>query len=113
VSTTETFTKWLEALRSGKYKQGRGQLVLGDAYCCLGVLCEVAGAKRVDNGFEVPFQGYRQHHTTTISNYLFGELTGLPLNTNQDCMVWNDGQKLSFPEIADKLEAVARGDVET
>ena len=33
--------KWVEALRSGKYKQGRGQLNSENRYCCLGVLCEV------------------------------------------------------------------------
>ena len=33
---------WLDALRSGKYKQGNGKL-LGDnfAYCCLGVACDL------------------------------------------------------------------------
>lgn len=34
--------KWLEALRSGKYKQGTGALRYGDAFCCLGVLCDVS-----------------------------------------------------------------------
>lgn len=44
--------RWVEALRSGKYKQGRGQLATmlsspaERAYCCLGVLCELA----VDDG---------------------------------------------------------------
>ncbi len=39
--------KWIKALRSGDYRQGRGKLsranfVTGDyEYCCLGVLCEV------------------------------------------------------------------------
>ncbi len=40
----ELKAKWLEALRSGKFTQGR--TVLKDSfghYCCLGVLCEVAG----------------------------------------------------------------------
>lgn len=44
-------TKWLEALRSGRYQQGRGWLKFkdgdGERYCCLGVLCEVAGRKLV------------------------------------------------------------------
>lgn len=39
-------TEWLEALRSGEYKQGRGQLCRrtseGDEFCCLGVLSEIA-----------------------------------------------------------------------
>lgn len=34
---------WVEALRSGKYKQGVGMLATKDnGYCCLGVLCELA-----------------------------------------------------------------------
>lgn len=33
---------WVTALRSGKYEQGTGQLRDGnDAYCCLGVACEL------------------------------------------------------------------------
>lgn len=44
--------KWLEALRSGKYQQGSGQLrevhyceEWSDTYhCCLGVLADIAGA---------------------------------------------------------------------
>jgi hypothetical protein len=35
--------KWVEALRSGKFKQTSGSLKRGDAYCCLGVACEISG----------------------------------------------------------------------
>ena len=34
---------WIEALRSGKYKQTRDFLRRGDAYCCLGVYCDISG----------------------------------------------------------------------
>lgn len=38
--------KWLTALRSGDYEQGRAHLALitpeGAEYCCLGVLCDLA-----------------------------------------------------------------------
>src|SRR5688572_2057559 len=36
---------WLKALRSDEFKQGPGFLhnETGDTYCCLGVLCTVAG----------------------------------------------------------------------
>jgi hypothetical protein len=34
--------EWVDALRSGKYKQGKGTLRRGDEFCCLGVLCEIA-----------------------------------------------------------------------
>lgn len=40
---------WVKALRSGNYKQTEGHLKAGDGYCCLGVLCEVLGAKFVPN----------------------------------------------------------------
>jgi hypothetical protein len=32
---------WIAALESGEYKQGRGVLRDGDAFCCLGVLCDL------------------------------------------------------------------------
>lgn len=35
--------KWVEALRSGKYKQTRGTLKNNEGFCCLGVLCEING----------------------------------------------------------------------
>lgn len=41
--------RWVKALRSGKYKQGknylRRQTPEGDRYCCLGVLCEIERAR--------------------------------------------------------------------
>ena len=39
---------WVEALRSGKYKQGKGRLRDGDTYCCLGVLCDLVAADNSD-----------------------------------------------------------------
>jgi hypothetical protein len=41
----EIKARWLAALRSGEYKQGREALLTStpeDAYCCLGVLCDLA-----------------------------------------------------------------------
>lgn len=36
--------KWIKALRSGDYKQGKGYLNQNnEKYCCLGVLCNVYG----------------------------------------------------------------------
>lgn len=41
----ELVDKWIAALRSGEFTQGVGVLKseVDDSYCCLGVLCEVAG----------------------------------------------------------------------
>ena len=43
---------WLKALRSGKYKQGRGWLKVGDAYCCLGVVSDLAVKAGVIDSFD-------------------------------------------------------------
>jgi len=34
--------KWVKALRSGEYEQGRGQLRINNKHCCLGVLCDIS-----------------------------------------------------------------------
>ena len=33
--------KWVEALRSGKYKQGKISLQNANGFCCLGVACDI------------------------------------------------------------------------
>lgn len=38
---TEVKKKWVYALMSGKYMQGKGQLRQRNQYCCLGVLCDI------------------------------------------------------------------------
>lgn len=58
---------WVEALRSGKYEQGQSWLAQQFAngvrqYCCLGVLCDVAGAPYSvrDDGEGTTFLDYGQ-----------------------------------------------------
>lgn len=38
---TEIKKLWVDALRSGEYKQGKGRLKDEDKFCCLGVLCDL------------------------------------------------------------------------
>jgi len=48
--------QWVEALESSRYAQGQGRLCTIDAdtgklkFCCLGVLCEVLGVERDEDG---------------------------------------------------------------
>src|SRR5688572_1809194 len=44
MANKEAIRLWVDALRSGDYVQGRGNLHLSseDSYCCLGVACDVA-----------------------------------------------------------------------
>jgi|688.fasta_scaffold176977_2 hypothetical protein len=37
----EIKARWIEALRSGNYEQGRYSLRRGSEFCCLGVLCDI------------------------------------------------------------------------
>jgi len=40
----EIAERWIEALKSGKYEQGKMYLRRWGQYCCLGVLCDLAVA---------------------------------------------------------------------
>ena len=75
--------KWLEALRSGEYKQGKTRLhnTTDKTFCCLGVLCEVAikeGVKldtlEVDAETYGTDQPYRKYKCISYA----GESTVLP-----------------------------------
>jgi hypothetical protein len=105
--STETLrARWIEALRSGRYKQGRGRLRDGDAYCCLGVACEVSGLgtwRRHDDG--------RGDVYATPTGILYGWLPrglrdelGLDENTQSKLMQLNDDEGRTFAEIADWYE---------
>lgn len=44
----EIAERWVQALRSGEYKQGLSRLrTKDDGYCCLGVLCDLASKEGV------------------------------------------------------------------
>lgn len=108
----ETFVKeWVADLRSGKFKQGEGQLVTPEgSYCCLGVACETAVRLGIqDNGADM--QGQESYPDDWFYNLL-----GLPLSyQHADCHVLyeglkttltdlNDGGVLSFADIANVIE---------
>lgn len=52
-------TKWLAALRSGEYKQGRAQLHnrAQNTFCCLGVACKIVAPDK-----EIPNASHILHH---------------------------------------------------
>lgn len=54
---------WVKALRSGKYKQGRGTLLEDNRFCCLGVACSIAGVdkkKMLDIGLIPPRKAFEK-----------------------------------------------------
>lgn len=54
---------WIEALRSGRYPQGRSFLNRDGRFCCLGVLCELAveaGVVERNQGASVSYGTFNQ-----------------------------------------------------
>lgn len=93
----ELKAKWVEALRSGEYKQCKGTLFDGVAYCCLGVLCKVAG--RDGDWRAWSFQPFLQG------------AHGLTRAQAEACADLNDGDGKTFAEIAEYIEKEIPADV--
>lgn len=118
LSKKELIEKWIEALRSGEYKQTVGKLVRNNKYCCLGVLCEIAkeqfNLKYLfdDNdekiiGFETSREVYESSPPLSLQKFL-----GLNkrLNSSDEYIIldtlilMNDEDKKRFSTIAKYLE---------
>ena len=93
--------KWIAALRSGEYIQGKETLynARADTYCCLGVLCRVAG-------IEIGDANEGGCLKSTVRRQL-----RLPIAVHDLAFQKNDGSSSgrtrpvsTFPEIADWLE---------
>jgi hypothetical protein len=92
--------KWVEALRSGKYKQGREVLRNGDnEFCCLGVLADVNGQQWSETPEEYG-RGtrYRLIYGGSVAIYSVAGMNWGPYAS------LNDTEKMTFDEIADWIE---------
>lgn len=97
--------KWIAALRSGEYKQGRTALENNGVFCCLGVACKISDVPTLEYDEETG-----QHleiewipENTSIPNILIGAS-----EVAEKLSVMNDGNyetpTHSFAEIADYIE---------
>lgn len=100
----EVKSKWTEALRSGKYKQGRTKLCANECYCCLGVLSHIQG-RLTKNGEDEPY-----YDVALLSvNNDFHYLNHLNIASNWECIegyslaALND-RGVSFSQIADIID---------
>ncbi len=92
--------KWINALRSGNYKQGLGRLKYNGEYCCLGVLCEISGRVEFDKtAGNVRYANYDCNSVPTE----FLESLGLEYKYITRLWRMNDFDKLTFDQIADYL----------
>jgi hypothetical protein len=110
----ELKTKWVEALRSGEYDQGKNALKSTDgSFCCLGVLCDLKYGKEIwkenkdcygdysgtyrlspINGKGVDFPTENKRRELGISNSVMRQLAEM-----------NDDD-YSFEQIADVIETL-------
>jgi hypothetical protein len=92
--------QWIEALRSGKYKQCQGRLTKDGNYCCLGVAAEVGGYI-IDEEADAILSpgGIRWGYATYAALGGFG----LKPPARDRLISMNDGGK-TFAEIADFIE---------
>lgn len=93
----EIKAKWVEALRSGKYQQGRMALKNGDNFCCLGVLCDLYDSSGWTPGGRFQDRGWEPPQSVRLWADFAESFKGL--------IKMNDEEELSFPEIADYIEA--------
>lgn len=100
----ENLEKWLVALRSGEYKQGKGQLFdeSENAYCCMGVACVVLGLKQKEESFEIEKDIWDSAaiSTATMEDHFGISDEDLP----PELAIYNDINEWTFEQIADFIE---------
>jgi hypothetical protein len=98
----EVKAKFLEALRSGKYKQTCNKLHHGNRYCATGVLCDVVDP----TGWNGPDRTgrWRYGNYDYIPSQRVLNLAGITELQLRDLLSLNDELQKTFPEIADWVE---------
>ncbi len=105
-------TKWIEALRSGNFKQVGGALRSYDGFCCLGVACEVY--KKELHGKWIKYETrniFRTDDFETTTGCLgpkLLKLLGLTGKQETELIGMNDSGGKTFNEIADYLESLTK-----
>lgn len=127
MSLNENAKKWVAALRSGEFKQGRHRLHLiqENSHCCLGVLCELYQREVGDllvepneSGFATRYDGEACHLVQKVMDWAGVQDTHgkyfVDVGVDEECQVvasltaQNDAGK-TFDEIADIIESEPKG----
>ena len=98
---SEIKQNWIDALRSGDYRQGFEHLCLEGRYCCLGVLASVLPDEEVI--FEHGAVGYVDGREDKLSLRLLAKV-GMTSNTQNVLMEMNDDRRMDFEDISNWIE---------
>jgi hypothetical protein len=114
----ETKDKWLAALRSGEYKQGKGSLFVEheNSYCCMGVLqhCLTGDVERSELGYALacPTGAWLNEHNITfmLNGYKDSVPSFVLEGAYTNAIKMNDSYiNKTFLEIADAIEDQIEG----
>lgn len=94
--------KWLAALRSNKYAQGRDWLRNNSKYCCLGVACDVLKPNGWNDANSWQYDNYASRSTTVIPDSV-RSLIRLS-KKEQDHLINMNDRGDDFNRIADHIE---------
>jgi hypothetical protein len=104
---TEVKKLWVDALRSGEYKQGQSRLRDGDTFCCLGVLCDLYRKDQGKRWYKHPILGLTMNGEEAYLPLAVREWAGIEVQSPEagpyPLSVHND-TGIRFPEIADLIE---------
>ena len=110
MANKENIRKWVEALRSGEYKQGRELLRVGDHFCCLGVACDVSnvGEWQRRTGITFEYEEEMGMLPPAVRDWL-GVASGdpvlyTPIGHGDKASQLNDHDRFTFAQIADAIE---------
>ena len=98
----EVKQRWLAALRSGFYQQGKHSLSKGGAFCCLGVLCDLHSKETGTQWLAREGDNMYFDDTSYVPEHIFS-WAGIASNNPLDLATLND-DGASFEAIANKIE---------
>jgi len=103
--------EWVAALRSGTYPQTKHALAKGGGYCCLGVLCVVAGRTVYEvsddvNDYKKPEKYHLDYDEAVDFNYHFAmaALNREDVYATDELIKLNDVLGFNFRQIAAWVE---------
>ena len=108
---------WTDALRSGRYLQGRHRMRLGNEYCCLGVFCEtgvVPGQWTRDRGASDVWHCTSGASSKSLLSTRQRAAVGLSTDEQETLMRMNDAryyptgrhETCTFDHIADYIDSL-------
>ena len=101
----EVKARWIQALKSGNFQQGKNSLHYENKFCCLGVLCELAVENNVssyERSVDSSYTYYDGGSTTPAARVLnWAELESITVET---LIRMNDSYENSFETIANYIE---------